>query len=243
MVRIIQPALTDFGVLTATEVRTPLINSPSANLDIQKGGVSHFLLDGAKVYVSKHITLNPNIEIWDSSSGVLIAGDNSGHIDQLGRVDAHPTTPANAFFAAAYLGEIAANGIGGSIAGTPGYWQTDANETYQCDLGQILPIQFLNGEIRIDYVKIEFTSENNDDYIDLVAMYEWDLSDDAPEMGPPLSDSTDKGNGSSGRSEAVYTPAGTVNINTDHTLTLYVECVNGSGYVRLHNILIKYSLV
>jgi hypothetical protein len=67
-------------------VNSPILDGVSADLQLRRAGAIGLLIDTAKVRADKHFLLNTNIEIKDASGGVLIAGDNSGNIDQLGPI-------------------------------------------------------------------------------------------------------------------------------------------------------------
>lgn len=190
MVRITQPQTSSFGVLTATEVRTATVNNPSGNLGLQSNSVDRLSIrDGFNLF-NVAARLNANIEVQDQNGNVIIASDNSGHIDQLARIDVPVLHPD--LFHIVEVEPAMALIDGGSVYQRCAV-RSVGTETLTFCLSAFIPPMLMSAYSKIHTVIIEGTTGHNDDYITKLKLMAHDGTDT---LGELENHPDDLGNGS-----------------------------------------------
>jgi len=169
---------------------------------------------------------------------VLLKGDDAGHINQLGRIDAAVTTPTGSHEITITPPELAGGGQTGQILEGLGNWYSPIDDVLYLYLNLIFQYLMLNATVHIEEITVYINSTANAGGI-INTVFEW-FSNITGASVDSVTDPTDIGIGSTGNTN------GTITVNTDlivgHWYRLQYDCLADGGGITVRAITVKYTL-
>ena len=193
---------------------------------------------GTTVLVDGHLKLGTDKELQDVSAGALIAGDNSGNIDQLARIDAAVTTPTGSHEVTLSPQELVGLSQSGTLAETGGAWVITAGDELWLFLSNVFNYLALKGAVYLDSITVYMNSTDNGAFIASTTLRWIDAitGTETDNVTSPFA----IGDGSTGNENGSLSPMHTVLEN--HWYLLQYTCTVAAGELTIRAIKIKYKL-
>lgn len=233
------PQKSTFGLLTATEVRTPLINTIGVDLTLQRDGVSKLVCASTNLQLKENIILGSGNGIYDDGPTLLMKGDGAGHIDGLGRIDAVMTSMSLSERTVMIPALACASTQSGTLEEAYGEWECVAADILYQSLTDQIPFKRFQGTVKLEKMTLGIVTGVAGAYVTLVEIVERTLSTGA--ISVEWTDPFDLGDGSTGYVNREYTPNLTFLDGKQYTLR--ITTVVPSDYVKVYHTTLDWQLV
>jgi len=214
------------GELSVPILYVNTIDTISGNLKLYaESGVLSYISNLGNLVVGGDITPQGN-DLRDSGFNVILSGDGSGNIDNIGRIDSAVTFPTNGMI----LGVTpATNMLSSHTKQDDGSVRATANGTIVISLTATVVEKILNQSLDVDKISVFYETSASGAYIDESRVIQNPYTGASPTT--VKTDSTDKGNGSTGHSS--FDLSGLTIDLIYQTMTIEFDVVVPSGYVAI----------
>lgn len=187
--RVGYPQKSTFGIITADEVQTPVVNNPAGDLNLRTVSTNRLILSSSYAAFYRNLAIKAGYSILDDGDNILIDPDDAGRITTLAPVDgAIGFASENNTHWLSAMQTIFSGGLGFYL----GWYNSVATETLVFNLSPLL--SKINGELaKISNIKIYYYTVANGDYITETRLQE---TYNNGSTNTRETDSVDKGNGS-----------------------------------------------
>jgi len=238
MVNVGYPQKSTFGVLTANEVRTPIVNNPAGDLTLKRAGTTNLVIGNLINHSSMDLKIASGKRFLDVLNNPLIDPDDAGGITTLAPITGKATTAASkqkTFLTPAGSGCVNASG---AYDETDGSWDGDANDYLFMDLLNAMPNVHLGGTVRLDRVTLFMSSTDNGAYVTALDIVAWDYV--LASSNNVYTNDDDLGNGSTGRENKPY--ACDLELDPAKSYILRPNVVVGAGAISVYGFLLEWSI-
>lgn len=187
------PQKSTFDTVTANKIYCPDIDTLGASISMRIAGTERAQLSASALYVFANLRIAATKELRDAGNNVIIASDDAGHIDQLGRVDGalKYADDKNSFNIVPALALLS-----GGAAQPDGTVDSVASETLIFELGGVYPYM-LGGQLsRLAKFRVDIDTPNNGSYVTSCEVFRIARDDPAEYSQEAFPD--DIGNGTTG---------------------------------------------
>jgi len=233
------PQKSTFTTLRATELICPTINSGTGDLLLQREGYSQIRVTTSGTISEDHFILASGAELQDSSHAVLLKGDDAGHINDMGRIDAVITTPSESLEINITPAELAGPVQSGTFHETSGLWSISASDTLHLYLNSVLHRLMLKGNVYLESITVNMWSDNVGNYVN-DRIFDWNDMLTSAYVGS-VSNTDDIGNGSVGNESGVII----INtaLNPAYFYRFEIHCIWAVSQMFIRSLTIKYKLI